>query len=204
MSAGPGATSHGPLRVNPPATPTQTQMDAQLAASESPASIAQAERQSVPVPAVSEQFPALPGGDEADATGYALGFCRELLDISYRRQSRAELLEWAQYEEAPDSLPGVPAPIADKSLVGSLAYAGTSGAEPTPIPATARLEPRGNRGDGSAGVGPGRRGGARLDRVGGHRVGTGRSAHDHHHRDRHHHHERHRVSRPALGRSRWP
>jgi hypothetical protein len=129
--------SSGPLRVIPPTTPSQTKMDAELAASESAASIAQAQGESVPVPAASEEFPALPAGDEQDASVYALAFCRELLDINYRHQSRLGLLGWAQYEEAPDSLPGVPGSIADKSLVGSLAYAGTPGAEATPIPTAA-------------------------------------------------------------------
>ena len=136
-SGGPRANGNGPLRVNPPATPNQTQIDAELAASESAASIAQAEQESVPAPAVSEQFPAVPGSDEQDATAYALAFSRELLNIDYRQQARTQLLSWGQYEEAPDTLPGVPASIADESLVGSLAYAGTAGAEATPIPTAA-------------------------------------------------------------------
>jgi hypothetical protein len=136
-SVGSGANSDGQLRVNPSATPNQTQVDAELAASESAASIAQAEQESVPAPAVSEQFPALPASEEQDATAYALAFCRELLNIDYRHQGRTQLLSWAEYEEAPDTLPGVPASIADKSLVGSLAYAGTAGAEATPIPPAA-------------------------------------------------------------------
>jgi hypothetical protein len=137
LSGGAGANSNGPLRVNPPATPNQTQVDADLAASESAASIAQAEQENMPAPAVSEQFPALAASDEQDPTAYALAFCRELLSIDYRQQSRTQLLSWAEYEEAPDTLPGVPASIADKSLVGSLAYAGTAGAEATPIPTAA-------------------------------------------------------------------
>jgi hypothetical protein len=124
-------------------------VDAELAASESAASIAQAEQESAPAPAVSEQFPALPASDEQDATAYALAFSRELLNIDYRQQARTQLLSWAEYEEAPDTLPGVPASIGDKSLVGSLAYAATAGAEATPIPTASAWKDAASSGMGS-------------------------------------------------------
>jgi len=128
------AASSGPLRVTPPQTQTQEQVDSELAGSESAASIAQAESDTVPAPAVSAAYLAIPVSEETDPTAYALAFATELLDINYRSQTRTGLLGWAEYEEAPDTLPGVPAQIADKSLVGSLAYSGLAGAEASPVP----------------------------------------------------------------------
>ena len=131
------AASSGPLRVTPPQTQTQEQVDSELAGSESAASIAQTESETMPAPAVSAAYPAIPVSAEGDPTAYALAFAAELLHINYRNQTRAGLLGWAEYEEAPDTLPGVPAQIADKSLVGSLAYAGVAGAEASPVPPAA-------------------------------------------------------------------
>jgi hypothetical protein len=129
----PRNTGFTPLRVVPPATQTQKQTDAQLAAAESPESIAQSETETVPAPKVSRVYPAVPGPDRTDPDAYALAFTRELLTIDYRTQTRTGLLAWAQSEEAPDTLPGVPPQIADKSLVGSLAYNGVTGTEVSPI-----------------------------------------------------------------------
>jgi hypothetical protein len=128
------AASDGPLRVTPLQTQTQEQVDSELAGSESPGSIAQAESETMPAPAVSAGYPAILVSAEGDPNAYALAFATELLDINYRSQTRTSLLGWAEYEEAPDTLPGVPARIADKSLVGSLAYAGVAGAEASPVP----------------------------------------------------------------------
>lgn len=122
----------GPLRVAPPQT--QTQVDSQLAGSESASSIAQADNETMPVPATSAAYPAIPDSAQRDPTGYALAFASELLDLNSHSQTREGLLQWAEYEEAPDTLPGVPARIADKSLVGSLAYGGVAGTEASPVP----------------------------------------------------------------------
>jgi hypothetical protein len=128
------AASDGPLRITPPQTQTQEKVDSELAASESPASIAQAESETMPAPAVSAAYPVVPVSEETDPTAFALAFATELLDINFRSQTRAALLGWAEYEEAPDTLPGVPAQIADRSLVGSLAYTDVAGAEASPVP----------------------------------------------------------------------
>jgi hypothetical protein len=66
-----------------------------------------------------------------------LAFSAELLNVDPTFQTRTGLLEWAAFEEAPDTLPGVPAAIADKSLTASLAYAGVAGTEPSPVPSAA-------------------------------------------------------------------
>lgn len=124
----------GPLRVVPLQTQTQEQVDSQLAGSVSAASIAQADNETMPAPATSAAYPAIPDSAQSDPTGYALAFASELLDLNSHSQTREGLLQWAEYEEAPDTLPGVPAQIADKSLVGSLAYGGVAGTEASPVP----------------------------------------------------------------------
>ena len=127
----------GPARVTVPQTPTQKQVDEELAQAESPASIAKAEGEQVPAPATSRAYPAVAAGQTGDPTAYALAFSSELLTVDAHNDTRAALLGWAQAEEAPDSFPGVPAEVADKSLVGSLAYAGVAGTAPSPVPPAA-------------------------------------------------------------------
>jgi hypothetical protein len=136
-SSRPAVARDGPLRVSPADSQTQQQTDSELARSESAASIAQANRETMPAAATSAAYPAIPASAESDPTAFALAFASELLDVDSAVQSRAGLLEWAEFEEAPDTLPGVPASIADKSLVGSLAYSGVAGSEPSPVPAAA-------------------------------------------------------------------
>ena len=75
-----------------------------------------------------------PSTDRSDPTAYAIAFATELLDTNYATQTRAELLAWAEHEEAPNTLPGVPASVAGKSLVLSLADPGLPGGTPSPTP----------------------------------------------------------------------
>ena len=127
----------GPLRVSPTESQAQQQTDSELARAESPASIAQATSEIMPAAATSAVYPAIPAAAESDPTAFALAFTSELLNVDSSVQTRAGLLAWAAYEEAPDTLPGVPTQIADKSLVGSLAYAEMAGSEPSPVPSAA-------------------------------------------------------------------
>jgi len=116
----------------------QASIDSQLARAESPSSIAAAEALTVPVASDSSAYPAVPASARENAATYAASFTAELLDRNYRSQSRAKLLAWAQGEEAPNTLPGVPASIANKALYASLAdpgIAGGSGGSPVPSPA---------------------------------------------------------------------
>ena len=133
MAAGPGPA--GQVRSAP--TPTQTQIDAQIARDQNPASIAKAETITVPAPAATRTYPAVPSAERGDPTAYAQAFITELLDTRYATQTRTALLAWTESEAAADTLPGVPAAAGQKSLIGSLAYAGLPGAQPTPIPAAA-------------------------------------------------------------------
>ena len=72
-------------------------------------------------------------------------FASELLDTNYATQSRAELLAWAELEEAPNTLPGVPGSVAGKALVLSLADPGLPGGTPSPTPSAAQWASDGQR-----------------------------------------------------------
>jgi hypothetical protein len=135
-------TTHQHLKatpsVVPPNTATQRQIDNQLAQAETPASIAAARATMVPGAAVSIGYPSIPTSDRSDPTAYGLAFATELLDTNYSRQSRSEEMAWAEHEEAPNTLPGVPSDVAGKALVLSLADPGLPGGTPSPTPTQAQ------------------------------------------------------------------
>jgi hypothetical protein len=124
--------------VNPAQTAVQGQIDAELAAAETPTAIAAAQSATVPSPAASNLYPSIPTADRSDPAAYAIAFATELLDTNYQTQSRSALLAWAEHEEAPNSLPGVPASVAGKALVLSLADPGLPGGTPSPTPSAAQ------------------------------------------------------------------
>jgi hypothetical protein len=134
----PPARTYTPSTVEPAQTALQRSIDGQLARAESSSSIAAAEVLVVPAGEDSAAYPAVPAAARQSPTVYASSFAAELLNRNYRRQSRAELLTWAQAEEALNLLPGVPSSIANKTLYASLAdpgIAGATGASPVPSPA---------------------------------------------------------------------
>ena len=100
--------------------------------------MAAAEAADVPAPATSAAYPSIPVADRSDPTAYAIAFATELLDTNYAVQTRADLLAWAEHEEAPNTLPGVPASVAGKSLVLSLADPGLPGGTPSPTPSASQ------------------------------------------------------------------
>jgi hypothetical protein len=124
-------------KIKSPQTAVQRQIDTELAQAETLAAIAAARATSVPAPAVSAAYPAVPVVDRSDATAYAIAFTTELLDINYATQTRAGLLAWAEYEEAPNTLPGVPTDVAGKALVLSLSDPDLPGGSPSPVPSPA-------------------------------------------------------------------
>jgi hypothetical protein len=121
-----------------PQTAIQTQIDAELAHAETPAAIAAAKRVSIPAPAVSTAYPSVASADRRDPSAYAIAFVTELLDINYAVASREGLLAWAEHEEAPNTLPGVPAAVAGKALVLSLGDPDLPGGSPSPVPSAAQ------------------------------------------------------------------
>lgn len=134
----PAVTSNPPGTVAQPGTPSEQRIDEQLARAESPRVIAALESTAVPAPASSRSFPPVPTADRSDPVRYCTAFVRELLDVDYARQSRTSLLAWAQSEEAPNRLPGVPPSVADKALVASLAGpAGVRSGSSSPVPPAA-------------------------------------------------------------------
>ena len=118
-----------------PSTPQQQQFDSELAADENRTVLAAMEALAVPAGAYSGRYPAIPAADDSDAITYADAFLAELLNTVYRTDSRSALLAWAQMEVAANTLPGVPASVADKALYASLAdpdVGGAGGASPVP------------------------------------------------------------------------
>ena len=129
VSPTPGGYS--PPRVNPADSPAQSRVDGELAQAETNGGLDLSALSSLPAPADSTAYPAVRVADRNDPAAYAIAFITELLDRDYRRQSRTQLLAWAQAESAPNTLPGVPASLASRSLVMSLA---APEAASTPVP----------------------------------------------------------------------
>jgi hypothetical protein len=116
----------------------QTQTDQRLAQAESSDAIAAAAATALPNPAYSACYPAVAGAARDDPGAYALAFAAELLDRDYAGQSRTQLFAWAQAEEAPNTLPGVPSALSGKALVLSLVAPGLPGGSgPSPVPSAA-------------------------------------------------------------------
>ena len=86
-------------------------------------------------PSVSSAFPAVPGSDRRDASSYARAFATGLFTRDYRAATRAQLLAWAQYEDAPLRSPNYPPADWTKVLADSLTDLTWDSAQDTPIPA---------------------------------------------------------------------
>jgi hypothetical protein len=116
-----------PVVVTPAATPEQALIDSQLSQAEQSPAIPAGLLVSLPAGGYSPDYPPIPDGDRNNAMAFGTAFVTELVDRSYARQYRPDLLSWAQAESAPNTLPGVPAGIAGHSLVVSLI-------DPVPLP----------------------------------------------------------------------
>jgi hypothetical protein len=109
-----------PVVVTPAATPEQSLIDSQLGQAEQMPAIPAGLLASLPASAYSPDYPPILDGDRNNAITFGTAFVTELVDRNYARQSRPNLLSWAQAESAPNTLPGVPAGLARHSLVLSL------------------------------------------------------------------------------------
>ena len=126
-------TTYSPPRVVPAQSVEQSQVDAELAQAETQTLLTPAQAAALPAGADTAQYSAVPVGDRNDPTAYATAFVAELINRDYTRQSREELLAWAQAESAPNTLPGVSAAVASRSLLLSLMNpAGQAGPVPSP------------------------------------------------------------------------
>ena len=118
--------SYHPLRVTPPQTAIERTVDqafAQEWSSESASTAAM-----LPEAATSIAFPPIDASDVQAPSTYALAFTQELLDVDFATSTREELLAWASYNNAPNSIVAIPAPINLKVLPASLTI------RPTPVP----------------------------------------------------------------------
>jgi hypothetical protein len=114
-------------------TPVQQQYDEALAQGlASSPSVANATTTSVPGPAVSAAWPAIPVSYRPDQ--WVGWFVQRLLDISFADQPRSGLGGWLSAEAAPELLPGVPAGVQHKMLYLSLFDTTAVGGASTPIP----------------------------------------------------------------------
>jgi hypothetical protein len=73
-------------------------------------------------------FPPIAASDVQAPSTYALAFTQELLDVDFATSTRKELLAWASYNNAPNSIVTIPALINLKVLPSSLTI------NPTPVP----------------------------------------------------------------------
>ena len=129
-NAAPGANLDAPGAPNRDTTPDRCR----AGAGRDPRRDCRRERSTVTAPAVSTAYPTVPAVDRGDPGTYAVAFTTELLDTNFAVQSRDALLAWAEHEEAPNTLPGVPASVAGKALVLSLADPDLPGGSPSPVP----------------------------------------------------------------------
>lgn len=129
-----GGSSPGAApRPNPAAPPPATSPSAQP----TPLASDTARWDALPaiMPASSSAYPAIPAADRNDPTSYARAFAIELFTRDYQTSTRAQLLAWAQYEDAALKSPKYPRQDWTKVLVDSLTDLSWDGAAQTPVPA---------------------------------------------------------------------
>jgi hypothetical protein len=120
-------SSYRPLRVQPPQTAVERAVNQRMTET-SQQTLSMLAAQSFPSPATSSTFGAIDAGDSQSATLYAMAFTQELLDIDFATSTRDGLLAWANYNNAPNTLMGLPTSLSTKVLCLSL----TTG--PSPVP----------------------------------------------------------------------
>jgi hypothetical protein len=120
-----------PPRVAPGAGAQQSTVDSELSRAEQPAPLPPGGIAGLPAAGYSSAYPAIAPSERSDAAAFATAFVTELVDRDYARQSRDQLLVWAQAESAPNTLPGVNPALAGHSLVLSLLDPGLA---PGPVP----------------------------------------------------------------------
>jgi hypothetical protein len=119
-----------PLRVRPPQTAVERAVNAAMVKNSQPG-LAVLATAKCPSPSTSARFRSIGAPDSASATLYAIAFTQELLDLDFATSTSDDLLAWANDNNAPNTLTGLPTSLSAKSLCLSL----TSG--PSPVPTTA-------------------------------------------------------------------
>jgi hypothetical protein len=118
--------AYHPLRVTPPQTAIERTVNQGFAQEWSGESASTAAM--LPEAATSAAFPPIASSDLEAPSTYALAFTQELLDVNFATSTREELLAWASYNNAPNSIITIPALINLKVLPASLTMS------PTPVP----------------------------------------------------------------------
>ena len=119
-SAAASPTYH-PLRVTPPQTAIERTANAVMAQNENSGSFTTSQAAQFPGAATCAAFPPIDAADSSLPSMYALAFTQELLDVDFATSTRQELLAWASYNNAPNTLANIPATANLKILPGSLA-----------------------------------------------------------------------------------
>jgi hypothetical protein len=117
-SGGPLLEQGSPL-VSPPSKASLGPFDAQPAP---------------PRPATSAAYPPVPAAADADPNEYAKAWATEALSRDYATSTRAELLAWAQSQDALDVVGGLTRAEASKELMVSMTVAAASGGTATLVP----------------------------------------------------------------------
>ena len=120
-------TKYQPQRVQPPQTAVERAVNQRMKET-STAGLSLLARATCVAPATSAAFRSVGAEDSRSATMFALAFTQELLDIDFATATRDRFLAWTNYNNAPDSLSGLPASSREKVLCVSL----TIGSSPVP------------------------------------------------------------------------
>jgi hypothetical protein len=125
----PSNFDYRPLRVQPPQTAVERAVNAAMVKNSLPG-LAVLATAKCPSPATSSRFRSIGTPNSASATLYAMAFTQELLDLDFVTSTRDGVLAWANDNNAPNTLMGLPTSLSAKALCLSL----TSG--PSPVPSS--------------------------------------------------------------------
>jgi len=116
-----------PLRVRPPQSAVERAVNQAMAKKSLPG-LAVLATETFPPPATSATLRAIDAPDAQSSTLYAIAFTQELLDRDFATSTRDGLLAWANDNNAPNTLTGLPTALSSKVLCVSL----TTGSSPVP------------------------------------------------------------------------
>ncbi len=123
-------SDYRPLRVRPPQTAVERAVNAAMVKNSLTGRAVLATAR-CPAPTTDTRFRSIGTPDSASATLYAMAFTQELLDLDFATSSRDGVLAWANDNNAPNTLMGLPTSLSAKELCLSL----TTG--PSPVPTAA-------------------------------------------------------------------
>ena len=114
------AMTYRPLRITPPQTAVERTVNQAMHQSSNLDGLAALEAAKFPLPANGVAFPPIDEADSSSPAMYAMAFTQELLDIDFATSTRSELLAWASYNNAPNTMIEIPATAELKVLPASL------------------------------------------------------------------------------------